>query len=61
MFTDRFEERVRSDLLGGDVDFSMRGRRKFFGLSTPTSPLVGSNLLPVGGLGRGYFFLPFRL
>jgi hypothetical protein len=59
----------RSDLLGGDVHFAMRSRRIFFGLSPnnppggkqsfgskacPTDPpLVGSDLLPVGGLGGG--------
>ncbi len=41
---------VGRDLLVGDIHFSMSRRRKFSGLSTP---LVGSDLLPVVGLEWG--------
>ncbi len=43
---------VGSDLLGGDVHFSMCRRRNFLARPPTTSP-VGSDHLPVGGLGRG--------
>jgi hypothetical protein len=47
---------VGSDLLVGNVHFSMRRRRKFSACPL-TTPLVGNDLLPVGGQGGGYIFL----